>query len=115
MNKLNILLISVIIFLASCASTKNTEKITIASEKGDCVGVAPMKCYLIKKEGQSNWEFLYTGIEGFNYEPGFEYVLEIKKDTIIGSNPVADRSSIKYTLVKEISKTLKDSTGLPTQ
>jgi hypothetical protein len=74
-----------------------------------------MKCYLIKKEGQSNWEFLYTGIEGFNYEPGFEYVLEIKKDTIISSNPVADRSSIKYTLVKEISKTLKDSTGLPTQ
>lgn len=104
-------LLSLSLLVFSCKTAKDTERIVIASEKGDCVGVAPMKCLYMKAEGENDWEFFYDSIEGFNYEPGYEYVIEVKKEAI--SAPAADQSSLKYTLVKEISKTKKTSENLP--
>jgi len=104
------LVVSIFLF-GACNSSQNTEKLTVASEKGDCIGVAPMKCLMVKKDGQRGWEFLYTEIEGIKYEPGYEYVIEVKKTE--RKNPAADQSAIKYTLVKEISKTQKTSEDLP--
>lgn len=100
-----------VLFLGSCGSVKNTQKLTIASQQADCVGVGPMKCLLIKNNEQTDWQFFYSGIEGFNYEPGYEYVIEVKKEA--RPNPAADQSSIKYILVKEVSKTPKTSENLP--
>ncbi len=103
--------IAIAMIFGSCKSNQNLETLTIASERGDCVGVAPMKCLLIKKEGQDNWEYLYQEIEGFTYEPGYEYKVEVLKQTI--ENPAADQSSIRYILEKQISKTEKTSENLP--
>lgn len=111
MQKTILLLFSIALLFGACNSTKDTEKITVASQQGDCVGVAPMKCLLVKKDGQTDWEFFYNNIEGFSYEPGYEYVLEVKADKV--ENPAADQSSLKYTLVKEISKEQKTSENLP--
>jgi len=111
MYKTMLLLFAIALSFGACNSPKNTEKLTIASEQGDCIGVAPMKCLLVKKEGQTDWEFFYSSIEGFNYEPGYEYVLEVKVENV--ENPAADQSSLKYTLVKEISKDQKTSENLP--
>lgn len=111
MYKAMLLLFAVSLFLVSCKNSAGTEKLTVASEQGDCMGVAPMKCLLVKKDGQTDWEFFYSGIDGFNYEPGYEYVLEVKVDKI--ENPAADQSSLKYTFVKELSKILKTSENLP--
>lgn len=85
--------------------------LTIASEQVDCTGVAPQKCFLIKKEGETDWSFWYSGIKDFNYEPGFEYVIEVKVETV--ANAPADASTINYTFVKEVSKTQKQSENLP--
>ncbi len=106
-----VLLFAMALLLGSCSNSGKTEKLTVASQQGDCIGVAPMKCFLVKKEGQNEWEFLYNNIEGFNYEPGYEYVLEVKVDSV--ANPAADQSSLKYTLVKQISKDQKTSENLP--
>lgn len=111
MYKLVLSLVTMVMFLGACTHSGVTEKIIIASEQGDCIGVAPMKCLLIKKEGQQDWEFLYNGIEGFDYEPGYEYIIEIKKETI--KNPAADQSSVKYIFVKELSKIQKVSENMP--
>ncbi|KZE80246.1 protein of unknown function [Myroides marinus] len=78
---------------------------TIASKLVDCTGVAPMKCMQIKEDGDKDWTLMYTSIDGFNYEEGYEYVVEVKREKL--ENVPADASSIKYTLVKEISKTKK--------
>lgn len=100
------------LLFSSCSNkATDTEKITVASEQGDCVGVAPMKCLLVMKDGQTDWEFFYNNIEGFNYEPGYEYELEVKTEKI--ETPAADQSSLKYTLVKVISKKEKTSKNLP--
>ncbi len=112
MYKLVVLLFSVAMLVSSChQGAKNTEKLIVASEQGDCVGVTPMKCLLVKKEGQKDWEFFYSNIEGFNYEPGYEYELEVRVEKI--ENPAVDQSSLKYTLVKEMSKEKKESKDLP--
>ncbi|WP_121965946.1 DUF4377 domain-containing protein [Myroides sp. N17-2] len=81
------------------------QTLTIASKLVDCTGVAPMKCMQVKEEGSDEWTNMYTGIEGFTYEEGYEYVVEIKREKL--ENVPADASSIKYILVKEISKTKK--------
>ncbi|NDW18359.1 DUF4377 domain-containing protein [Dysgonomonas sp. 216] len=112
MNRLLLYLV-IVLFLGSCSSSKHdNELLIIASEQGDCVGVAPMKCLLVKNEEQSEWQFFYNSIEGFNYEPGYEYVIEVKSEVI--ESPAADQSSIRYILVKEVSKTKKKSENLPT-
>lgn len=112
MYKLMIIsVMAIALFLGSCSSSQKLETITIASQRGDCVGVAPMKCLLIKRQGQTDWEFLYQEIEGLSYEPGYEYVVEVLKQTI--ENPAADQSSQRYILEKVVSKTEKTSEGLP--
>lgn len=117
MYKLILSLLTMSLFLGACNSSQktsdseNVETLIIASQQGDCVGVAPMKCFLIKREEQTEWEFFYNNIEGFKYESGNEYVIKVKTEKI--ETPAADQSSLKYTLVKEVSKTLKTSENLP--
>lgn len=111
MNKLMIISLVVIALLTgACKSNQTIETLTIASERGDCVGVAPMKCLMVKKQGGDNWEFLYQEIEGLTYEPGYEYVVEVVKQEV--ENPAADQSSIRYILDKVVSKTQKTSEGI---
>jgi len=110
MKKILFITLSLAFIMLSCGSAK-TVRYTVASQTGDCIGVAPQKCLLVKKGSDADWEFFYSHIEGFNYEPGYEYTLEVKEDKV--ENVPADGSSIRYVLVKEISKTPKTSEGLP--
>ncbi len=111
MKKLIGLLFLLPLLFASCASNKGTVKMIVASQQGDCVGVVPQKCLLVKKGTDTNWTFFYNQIEGFQYEPGYEYVLEVKEVKV--ENVPADASSLKYILVKEVSKIPAVSEGLP--
>lgn len=79
----------------------------VASKTVDCYGVEKRKCLLTKPSWGTKWDLFYANIEGFNYEPGYEYHLEVKETEI--KNPPADSSSLKYTLIKVISKEKKDS------
>jgi hypothetical protein len=76
--------------------------VEVDSKEADCVGLVPRKCLLVKKDGE-DWKLWYAPIQGFNFEPGFHYTLEISQKTL--PNPPADSSSIEYSLVKEIEKT----------
>jgi len=106
-----LLLVLPFLFLACGSNSADDVKtLTIASQQGDCVGVGPMKCFYVKEKGDT-WEFFYNNIDGFNYEPGYEYVIKVKVTKV--ENPPMDASSLKYTLVKEVSKTKKESEGLP--
>ncbi|MBT2622295.1 MULTISPECIES: DUF4377 domain-containing protein [Chryseobacterium] len=77
----------------------------VGPQTADCTGVAPMKCLQVKEKASENWTNFYSNIEGFTYEPGYEYVLKVKTEKI--ANPPADGSSIKYTLINQVSKTKK--------
>lgn len=68
----------------------------------DCVGVAPQKCMLVKEDPEGDWTFFYDQIEGFEYEPGYEYELRIMEEKV--KDPPADASSIRWILLEVISK-----------
>ncbi len=81
-------------------------EIIVADHQVDCVGVAPQPCWLTKTTGvasdQSDWEYRYSAIEGFDYQPNYEYTLLIKNTPV--SNPPADASSIRSELIEVIEK-----------
>lgn len=111
MKKIGLIIVSVVLFIG-CSVSSDTVKMTVASEKQVAVGVAPMDVFLVKEGDATEWMFFYSDIEGFDYESGYEYVLEVKKERVEEPIP-ADASSIKYILVKEISKIQKESSDLP--
>ena len=59
---------------------------------------------MVKKANAAEWQYFYNQIEGFEHEPGYEYQIIVSKSKI--ENPPADASSLKYKLVKVVSKKL---------
>ncbi len=110
-----VLLISTLIAACSPATAATPEEtgenivtIFVGPEKAECVGVAPMECLQIKYSQNEEWQFFYSDIEGFTYEPGFLYELKVRQEEI--ANPPADGSSIRWLLVEEVSKTKVETT-----
>lgn len=76
--------------------------LTVQHHAVECVGVWIQPCLLVQQAGQSGFGFLYHGIEGFEYEWGFVYELEIEEHHV--PNPPADGSSIRRVLRTERSR-----------
>jgi hypothetical protein len=72
----------------------------------ECVGAFIQRCLLVKAPSQPDFDFLYQGIEGFDYQWGFVYHIEVEEHSV--SNPPADGSSIRIELRKQISRTRAD-------
>ncbi|MGO2120601.1 MAG: DUF4377 domain-containing protein, partial [Psychrobacter sp.] len=81
-------------------------KIIVADHQVNCVGVAPQSCLLTKPadqtDSQTDWQYRYSDIEGFDYEPNYEYTLLIKNTAV--AMPPADASSVQSGLVQVIEK-----------
>lgn len=67
-----------------------------------CEDVSPRLCLEVKESNDGEWQLFYDSIEGFVYEPGFTYQLEVQKETV--ENPPADASGQRWILVNEVSK-----------
>ncbi|ELZ5939308.1 DUF4377 domain-containing protein [Providencia vermicola] len=99
---------SLLFVLVGCQTVKttdNTKTFYIDSTLADCVGVAPMKCMKIKQNQQADWELFYGTIQGFDYQPGYQYTLKVNQFDV--ANPPADAPSLRYELVEIINKTKK--------
>ncbi len=91
--------------LAACApavgrSTGTT--VYVGSHQVPCTGVAPQMCMLVREDPKDDWTLFYDQIQGFEYEPGFEYELLVQKQKV--ENPPADASSIRWILLEIVSK-----------
>lgn len=84
----------------------------VGPELVDCVGVGPMECMQVRENPADPYTLFYQQIEGFTFEPGFEYELLVRVTTI--ENPPADGSSLRYTLVSVVNQTPMADSGLPT-
>lgn len=76
----------------------------------DCVGVAPMKCYMVREDPNGPWTNFYNIIEGFTFEPGYNYTLRVRVTDSPKPIP-ADASSKTYTLIEVMSKTPAPTPG----
>ena len=79
-------------------TSSETKIMYIDSKLADCVGVGPQKCMLIRENSDSDWQMFYDKIEGFDYQEGTQYKLEVIITDV--ENPPADSSSLKYELKK---------------
>lgn len=73
-----------------------TKTVYVAAQTARCVGVAPMDCLQVRTSPNAPWQLWYSGIEGFDYRPGYEYQLEIAEYEV--PNSPADGSSIRRVL-----------------
>jgi hypothetical protein len=79
-----------------------TRTVYVAPQKARCVGVAPMECLQVRNTPNEPWSLWYAGIEGFDFQPGFQYVLEINEYKV--PNPPADGSSIHWVLKRVVQR-----------
>jgi heat shock protein HslJ len=100
-----------LLVLAGCQPVQDTRASISAAREAtfyvgpelvDCVGVAPMKCMLVKENPDGEYQFFYSQIEGFTFEPGYTYELRVRIEPV--ANAPADASSLKYTLIEVASK-----------
>lgn len=108
MKTLLFLLISTALGAVACDRQSDgiIETWWVNSAKVACTGVAPMSCLQIQKGDKidpDSWQFFYSTIKGFDYEPGKIYQIKVKITDKEGPVP-ADASSKNYELVEIMSK-----------
>lgn len=87
-------------------------KIIVASETRMGFGVVEQSCFLVKYSPEaSNWQYMYNSIEGFEYEPGYEYVLLVNRLEL--KNVPQDASRYVYRLKNVLNKQKKHSERMP--
>lgn len=79
-----------------------TRTLIVGPEQVDCEGEGPQLCYLVKENPEDDWQYFYSEIDGFQFEQGYDYVLQVAEIPV--ENPPAGASSIQYLLVEVESK-----------
>ncbi|MCB9257193.1 MAG: DUF4377 domain-containing protein [Chitinophagales bacterium] len=107
MKNINKLILLVVVLLLSCKTSQNSsgkslesstiEKWIIANKQVPCSEGSERLCYSIKKGSNGDYEIFEGVIEGFSYEPGYKYQLEIQSIT-------TKKEGTKIILVKELFK-----------
>lgn len=111
MKRLTLFAVLLSVALSSCKEDIGNEiTLTVASQKGTCNIVGEYSCYIVKYDGSSTWTTIPESIKGFDYQPGYEYVIRVSKKKV--NNPPQDYTG-EYILHEVISKVQKDSDGLP--
>ena len=92
--------------LVACSGTSPTQSTKAMKWKVDhykvpCVGEGIFLCYLLTREGGER-EYFYDEIEGFDYEWGYTYEIEVEQSPV--KQPMADASSFSYRLKQQLSK-----------
>ncbi|MDF7808087.1 META domain-containing protein [Pontiellaceae bacterium B12219] len=95
-----------LLLLSACqmpaGSMSEVQTYYVAPQMADDGGAEDASCLLVKQSSNGTYRLMYSPIVGFNYVPGFEYVLEVE----VSENddvPPGD-SEYAYRLVKVVSK-----------
>ena len=88
--------------LTGCSESPDTTRLCIGTERVECEGVAPMMCLKVAESEDGNYQLFYNTIEGFDYQEGTSYVIDVSITEV--ENPPADASSLQYTLVEIVEE-----------
>lgn len=76
------------------------QRLRIASDLVDCVGVGPRKCLQVSESAGGEFLNFFDTIDGFVRRPATSYVLDVAVTDV--PNPPADGSSVRYKLVRVV-------------
>lgn len=102
MKKFAILFVLGLVSWTGLAQVKMT--FVVHEEAKKCRRMMEQMCLQIQKNGSKTWELFYERIEGFEYEPGYRYVIEVIETERPEPIP-QDLSRYLYRLEKIVSKT----------
>ena len=99
---MRLLLMLPLLFLFACGG-EETEIIMIGPYTQRCHGAhGERDCLMVREADSSRWEFFFDGVEGFDFEPGFIYTLEVRLED---RGPyIQDVGRYAYHLVEIIEK-----------
>ncbi len=75
----------------------------VAGQKASCTGLFQTLCLQVREPGEEDFYHLHGTPAGFEYQWGFEYVIEVEETPI--EEPPADGSSIRRSLERIVSRT----------
>lgn len=106
-SKLSVPIAALALFLAACGRGPLDEggqllTLDIAEATVPCVGVGPGTCMLVRAHPDSAFEYMYESIDGFAYEAGFRYRVNVRRTSV--ANPPADGSAYRYSLARVVSR-----------
>lgn len=99
--------------LSTVTFAQKTITMQVKENTVPCEGVAPMDCMQVKEGKAKTWSNFYSSIEGFNYEPGYQYKLKVIRTQRQGNIP-ADASAYTYKLKKVVCKKQVQTEHTPT-
>jgi len=74
----------------------------VAATRVPCHGFVATECIQVREPPAADWTYFYDPIEGFDYQPGFEYTIRVAVSPVL--NPPQDGSSRTYRLVAVLRK-----------
>lgn len=102
-NKIKKTILSLFLIISTTAYVKaDVIRLTVKEELANCTGVAPQTCFQVKYKNSKNWEYFYSQISGFNYKPGYRYVIDVIRTK--RKNIPADASAYTYKLKRVVQK-----------
>lgn len=99
--------VAVLSIMLSACSSLSTEALTgpeqilvleVAPARVPCVGEMENMCLQVRAPGEESWRTFYDPIEGFRYEEGILYTLEVGRRKRL--HPPADASAYVYRLLR---------------
>lgn len=75
----------------------------VAPSTVTCTGLLVQQCLQVREQPDRPYTWFYGSIEGFAYEPGYQYLLRVGERTIL--NPPADGASRALRLIAILAKT----------
>lgn len=84
------------------AALDSTFIIDVAPQREPCTGVGPMQCLRVRFNGAENWQLFHSRIDGFTFESGYDWRLEVLRRTV--HNPPADASRYTWSLVRVLER-----------
>ncbi|HEX3159403.1 MAG TPA: DUF4377 domain-containing protein [Gemmatimonadaceae bacterium] len=88
------------------SSTEPAERVLtlhVAAALAPCTAVAPRECMQVRERPDLPWELFYDTIDGFTYEPGYQYQLRVARRTV--PNPPQDVTGLAWRLLAVVEKT----------
>lgn len=97
---------AVLVVIAACdpvLSERRVQDVVVGPQMLPCFGAGPQLCLYVRPYASPVWEYFYGEIEGFEHEPGFEYLIRIERTLL--KNPPADGSQYRFRLIDVLKKT----------
>ena len=87
----------------AAAQDTQTRTIFVGPTLANCTNVVPQKCLQVKESADGKYQSSSIPVEGFTFEPGYEYQLQVEVTTL--PTPPADALAEMWTLKQVVSTT----------